>query len=74
MNPLFFDLEQHKQAFILDPNPSVEVRKERIQRLVTMLNENEENLCKVIEADFGYRHPIETQIAEISAIRLEASA
>ena len=73
MNPLFFDLEQHKQAFILDPNPSVEVRKERIQRLVTMLNENEENLCKVIEADFGYRHPIETQIAEISAIRLEAS-
>jgi len=73
MNPLFFDLEQHKQAFILDPNPSVEVRKERIQRLVTMLNENEENLCKVIEADFGFRHPIETQIAEISAIRLEAS-
>ena len=73
MNPLFFDLEQHKQAFILDPYPSVEVRKERIQRLVTMLNENEENLCKVIEADFGFRHPIETQLAEISAIRLEAS-
>jgi coniferyl-aldehyde dehydrogenase len=73
MNPFFFDLEQHKQAFILDPNPSVSIRRERIQRLITMLNENEENLCKVINADFGFRHPVETQLAEISAIRLEAA-
>jgi len=73
MNPLLYDLEQNKQAFILEPHPSIETRKNRIVRIITMLNENEENLCKVIEADFGFRHPIETQLAEIVAIRQEAS-
>ena len=72
MNPLLFDLEQNKLAFKAEPHPTIEVRQNRIQRLITMLNENEENLCKVIEADFGYRHPVETQLAEIISIRQEA--
>ena len=73
MNPLFFDFDHIKQAFMLEPNPDIETRRGRIQRMITMLNENEENLCKVIDADFGYRHPIETQLAEIIAIRQAAS-
>jgi len=73
MNPLLYDFEQNKLAFIAEPHTTIEVRKNRIQRLITMLNENEENLCKVIEADFGYRHPVETQLAEIIAIRQEAT-
>jgi coniferyl-aldehyde dehydrogenase len=73
MNPLYYDLEQHKQAFLADPYTAIAGRKDRIQRLITMLDENEENFCKVIAADFGFRHPIETQLAEIISIRQEAS-
>ena len=73
MNPLYYDLEQHKQAFLAEPYSEIAVRKDRIQRLITMLNEHEENLCKVIAADFGFRHPIETQLAELISIRQEAS-
>jgi len=74
MNPLLYDFEQNKLAFKAEPHTTMEVRKNQIQRLITMLNENEENLCKVIEADFGYRHPVETQLAEILAIRQEAAS
>jgi coniferyl-aldehyde dehydrogenase len=73
MNPLYYDLEHHKQAFLAEPYTEIAVRKDRIQRLITMLNEHEENLCKVIAADFGFRHPIETQLAELISIRQEAS-
>jgi coniferyl-aldehyde dehydrogenase len=73
MNPLLYDLEQNKLVFRQEPNPSLEKRRERISRLITMLNENEENLFKVIEADFGFRQPVETQIAEFTGIRQEAA-
>jgi coniferyl-aldehyde dehydrogenase len=33
-----------------------------------MLRANEEKLCKAVAADFGHRHPIETQLAELSQI------
>jgi coniferyl-aldehyde dehydrogenase len=33
-----------------------------------MLRANEEKLCKAVAADFGHRHPIETQLAEFSQI------
>ena len=38
-----------------------------------MLNENEENICKVIQADFGFRNIIETQLAELTTIRQAAN-
>ena len=43
MNTLFFDFEQLKQAYWNEPRPSLATRKDRILRIVTMLNENEEN-------------------------------
>ena len=73
MNTLFFDFEQLKQAYWNEPRPSLATRKDRILRLVTMLNENEENICKVIQADFGFRNIIETQLAELTTIRQAAS-
>jgi coniferyl-aldehyde dehydrogenase len=73
MNPLLFDFEQMQQAFMLESHPDLETRRSRIQRLMSMLNENEENLCKVIDADFGYRQPVETQLAEIISIRQAAT-
>jgi coniferyl-aldehyde dehydrogenase len=73
MNPLLFDFEQMQQAFMLEPYADIETRRNRIKRIMTMLNENEENLCKVIDADFGYRQPVETQLAEIIGIRQAAT-
>ena len=73
MNPLLFDFEQMQQAFMLESYPDLETRRSRIKRLMSMLNENEENLCKVIDADFGYRQPVETQLAEIIGIRQAAT-
>ena len=73
MNTLFFDFEQLKQAYWNEPRPSLVARKDRILRLVTMLNENEENICKVIQADFGFRNIIETQLAELTTIRQAAN-
>ena len=72
MNPFLYDFDLASQSYLQDPCPSLTVRRDRINRLLTMLNENEENLCKVIQADFHYRNTIETQLAEISMIRSAA--
>ncbi len=72
MNPFLYDFDLASQAYLQDPCPSISVRKDRISRILTMLNENEENLCKVIQADFHFRNNIETQLAEISMIRSSA--
>lgn len=69
MNPFLYDFELSNQSYLLELYPSIDLRKDRIRRLITMVNENEENLCKVIQADFGYRNEIETQLAEILMIR-----
>jgi coniferyl-aldehyde dehydrogenase len=73
MNPFLPDFELNKQAFAQESHTDLEIRRKRISRVLTMLNENEENLCKVIHADFGFRQPVETQFAEILAIRQAAS-
>ncbi|SMC50754.1 aldehyde dehydrogenase family protein [Polynucleobacter kasalickyi] len=72
MNPFLYDFDLARQTYLQDPFPTLTVRRDRINRLLTMLNENEENLCKVIQADFHYRNTIETQLAEISMIRSAA--
>ena len=72
MNHLLFDFEEAKKAYLHEPNPSLQLRSERIKRLVTMVNENEENLCKAISADFGQRNTTETKFAELTFIRQAA--
>ena len=62
-------LEELKKAYIHEPNPSFESRKERILRVVAMVNKYEENLCKVVSADFGIRHSVETRLIELNAVR-----
>jgi coniferyl-aldehyde dehydrogenase len=62
-------LKELKKAYIHEPNPSFESRKERILRVVAMVNKYEENLCKVVSADFGIRHSVETRLIELNAVR-----
>ena len=64
MNRLTLQLEEIKAAYAAEPNPSLEVRLERIGRIEKMISLNEEKICKVLMADFGVRNPIETRLAE----------
>ena len=68
MNRFSLQLDEIKAAFATDPNPSLETRLERISRIEKMIRVNEEKICKVVSADFGVRHPIETRLAEFQMI------
>jgi coniferyl-aldehyde dehydrogenase len=72
MNALQLQLEDLQQAFAHDPSPSFAERKERIERVVAMIDKYEENLCKVVHADFGNRHSVETRLTELAMVRQAA--
>lgn len=68
MNRFTLQLDEIKAAFATEPNPTLEVRLERIGRIEKMIELNEEKICKVLMADFGVRNPIETRLAEFQMI------
>jgi coniferyl-aldehyde dehydrogenase len=63
MNRFTLQLDEIKAAFAAEPNPTLEVRLDRIGRIEKMIEANEEKICKVLMADFGVRNPIETRLA-----------
>ena len=68
MNRFTLQLEEIKTAYAAEPNPSLEIRLERIRKIEEMIAVNEDKICKVLEADFGFRHPMETRLAEFGMI------
>lgn len=68
MNRFTIQLDEIKAAYAAEPNPILEVRLERIDRIEQMIATNEEKLCKALIADFGVRHPIETRLAEFQMV------
>lgn len=72
MNAMYLHLEDLKKAYLHDANPSLKVRKERIERIVKMVTQYEENLCKVVNADFGHRSSVETRLAELNTVKQAA--
>jgi coniferyl-aldehyde dehydrogenase len=68
MNRFTLQLDEIKAAYAAEPNPSLEVRLERIGRIEKMIAANEEKLCKVLAADFGVRHSVETRLAEFQMV------
>ena len=68
MNRLTLQLDEIKAAFNAEPNPTLEVRLERIARIQKMIEANEEKICKAVSADFGVRHQVETSLAEFQMI------
>ena len=68
MNRLTIQLDEIRAAYAAEPHSTLEKRLERIGRVEAMLRSNEEKLCKAVAADFGHRHPMETQLAELSQI------
>ena len=65
MNRFTIQLDEIKAAYAAEPNPTLEVRLERIGRIKKMLEANEDKICKALIADFGVRHPLETRLAEL---------
>jgi coniferyl-aldehyde dehydrogenase len=68
MNRFTIQLDEIKAVYAAESNPTLEVRLERISRIEKMIEANEEKICKVISADFGVRHPIETRLAEFQMV------
>jgi coniferyl-aldehyde dehydrogenase len=57
--------ELQRAAFAQQPYSEWPVRRDRLRRLRRLINENEEAIEQAIDADFGGRPQIETQIAEV---------
>ncbi len=68
MNRFTIQLDEIKAAYATEPNPSLEVRLERIGRIEKMIEANEEKICKALAADFGVRHSIESRLAEFQMV------
>jgi coniferyl-aldehyde dehydrogenase len=68
INRFTLQLDEIKAAYAAEPNPTLEIRLERIGRIEQMIAANEEKICKVLAADFGTRHPIESQLLEFQMI------
>ena len=68
MNRFTIQLDEIKAAYAAEPNPTIEVRLDRIARIEKMIEANEEKICKALEADFGVRHSVETRLAECQMI------
>ena len=66
-------LLHQREAFAGQTHPTLEVRKDRLERLAMMGEKNAAQIVQAIDADFGHRSPHETQMAELlvvgSAIR-----
>ena len=68
INRFTLQLDEIKAAYASEPNPTLQVRLERIGRIERMIAANEEKICKVLAADFGNRNPIESRLLEFQMI------
>ena len=68
INRFTLQLDEIKAAYAAEPNPTLAVRLERIGRIEKMLAANEEKICKVLAADFGTRHSIESRLLEFQMV------
>lgn len=57
--------ERQRAAYLADPVPDIQQRKEDLLNLKRMINENREQIIDAISEDYGNRSRHETQFAEI---------
>ena len=62
---LYALLESQRSAFAEEMNPTIAVRKDRLDRLAAMGEKHAAQIVEAISADFGHRSPHETQMAEL---------
>ncbi|HEX8009906.1 MAG TPA: coniferyl aldehyde dehydrogenase [Casimicrobiaceae bacterium] len=54
-----------RKAFAAERDPSLAVRRDRLDRLAALIDVNEEDIVTAIDADFGSRPAQETRLAEL---------
>ena len=54
-----------RAAYLRDPMPSLEMRKDRLRRLLDLVETHEDELASAISSDFGNRSLFETQMAGV---------
>ena len=59
--------QRQKQAFVAEGPVSADLRKDRLKRCVELLKQNSDQICDVINADFGGRHPVSTLMMDVQA-------
>ena len=62
-------LELQRGAFEKEPFPGLDVRKDRLKRLLALTEQHEAEICSAIDADFGGRSAEETRLAELLVVR-----
>ena len=58
-----------RKAFAAEPYPSLEIRRDRLDRLLALTEQHEEEVVTAIAADFGTRPAQETRLAELFLVR-----
>mgnify|MGYP001822209759 CR=1 FL=1 len=61
-------LDQQRAAYLADPVPSYEQRREDLLALKRMINENRESIIDAICKDYGNRSRHETLFAEVISV------
>lgn len=62
---LLLAFERQRSAWAADPFPAWPVRADRLRRLRTLVERHEASIAAAIDADFGGRPAIETELAEV---------
>ncbi|WP_027166678.1 coniferyl aldehyde dehydrogenase [Mesorhizobium sp. WSM3224] len=68
-NALGVTFEAQCRAFEKEPFPTLEVRKDRLNRLLALTEKHEAEICAVIDSDFSARSAEETRLAELFVVR-----
>ena len=58
-------------AFDRERYPSLAARRDRLQRLLHLVERNEKAFCDAVDADFGHRSTHETRLAELYVVTSE---
>ncbi|WP_315920600.1 coniferyl aldehyde dehydrogenase [Mesorhizobium sp. SP-1A] len=61
--------ETQRKAFAAESFPDLQTRKDRLARLLALIDDHEAAICQAIDADFGGRSQHETRIAELFVTR-----
>ncbi|KWF05232.1 coniferyl aldehyde dehydrogenase [Burkholderia pseudomultivorans] len=67
--PLDASFERQRRAFAAEPDPSLETRLFRLERLATWIDAHESDITRAIDTDFQGRSTHETRLAEIFIVR-----
>ena len=65
---LFREFQRQKDAYLAAPYPSYQQRKDDIQALRRMINENRDAIIAAISEDYGNRSDFETKFAEVVTV------